>query len=152
MEPESSVLGAILGAVTGLVSPEGGTGAIYRPQSDVPADYRPLQIATEGYTYDMRPAELQTVSLVLSNGPALAIDFGPSAASWIAERTTQALGEPLWIRVCGEEVMAPIIVEPILDGQVMITGNFMEAELREVAELITGQSVCDMSNVVPAGK
>jgi len=152
MEPEISILGAILGAVTGLVSPDGGAGATYRPQPDVPAEYRPLQIATEGYSYDMRPTELREVSLIFSDGPALAIEFGPNAASWIAVRTTQAVGEYLWIHVCGEEVMVPIILEPILNGQVTITGDFTVSQLRDVAELITGQSVCDMGDVIPAGK
>lgn len=140
MEPESGIIGAILGAIAGLTEPSGGGS--YDPRTDVPADYRPLQLATEGYVYDMRPAELVEVAMIMDNGPSLYIAFGETAATWIADRTTQAIGERMWVYVCGVEVAVPVIQTPILDGQVMITGDFTVEELDQIASYITGADVC----------
>ena len=139
---ENDALGAVLGAVLGIMG--GGAESV----DTLPVDYRPLRLAGVGRLIDLRPADLQDVSLIYQPSPALAITFGPEAASWIASTTTIAVGEMISVSICGDEVMSPVIQTPILDGQVVISGNFSVAELTGYADYLTGHSLCEVTGTI----
>lgn len=66
---------------------------------------------------------LWTVHIVLTD----------EAAKKFGEITTRAVRKKMQIVVENRILMAPIVMNPIMKGEVAISGNFTEAEAREIA-------------------
>lgn len=81
-------------------------------------------------------ADLQSAELSIDqyNRPAVSIEFKREAARSFADLTrTYAGTHPIPILLDGEVLVAPIPEGPITDGQAIITGNFTQAEARNLA-------------------
>lgn len=60
----------------------------------------------------------------------------PLATEAFAEATAAAVGEALAIAVDDRILMAPRIMEPILDGSLHLSGNFAQAEAEQLAAVL----------------
>jgi len=65
--------------------------------------------------------------------PRVLITFNAEGREAFAEATREQVGRRLAILIEGEVVVAPIIMTPLLDGKVVITGNYSEAETEALA-------------------
>jgi len=61
------------------------------------------------------------------------ITFNAEGREAFAEATREQVGRRLAILIEGEVVLAPVIMTPLLDGKVVITGNYSEAETEALA-------------------
>lgn len=137
----NDILGAILGAITGL---SGGGDTLSAPVQVVPADYRPLQLSAVGRLYDVHPRDVREATVNVRETPSLILEFEPDLADWVAATTSIAIGDVITMSLCGEEVMTAVIQEPIVDGRVQITGgSYGVEELIEMSQLISGEQLCD---------
>ena len=152
MEPETGgLLGAIIGAVTGIADDGGATRDV--PIVEAPAEYQPLAISAAGQTMELGPASLSDVSLQLDPWPAILLEFRPRPAAMLASMTVRAVGQPMELSVCGELVMQPIIQETITRGAVQITGSdFSTEDLLRIAQRISGELPCDTAPPAAPGK
>lgn len=68
---------------------------------------------------------------------ALSLKMTPDSARAFAAFTKANVGKTVDLSVGGTVVMSPRLVEPILRGEVMISGQFGKGELRRLAERIS---------------
>lgn len=65
--------------------------------------------------------------------PLLQIDLAPDSREAFAQLTSASIGKVVHLRIDGKVVMSPRVVEPILQGTVIVSGEFSPSELRAVA-------------------
>jgi preprotein translocase subunit SecD len=68
--------------------------------------------------------------------PALAITLSPESTAAFAGFTRENLDKVVEFRIDGKVVMAPTVREPILRGEVQVSGNFTRLDLLETANRI----------------
>ncbi|MFD1983206.1 hypothetical protein ACFSOZ_11050 [Mesorhizobium newzealandense] len=88
------------------------------------------------------PLTLAIAKAVVVHDPApgqaaLNLKMTPDSARAFATFTTANVGKTIDLSVGGSVVMSPRLIEPILGGEVMISGRFAKGELRRLAERIS---------------
>ncbi|MGX5828779.1 SecDF P1 head subdomain-containing protein [Mesorhizobium sp. 43Arga] len=68
---------------------------------------------------------------------ALNLKMTPDSAKAFADFTTANVGKVIDLSVDGAVVASPRLVEPILGGEVMLSGTFAPGELQRLAERIS---------------
>ncbi len=68
--------------------------------------------------------------------PIVLIEFDSVGANEFGEATRKNVGKILAITLDGEEISAPVVQEPILDGKAQITGNFTVESAQHLALLL----------------
>jgi len=71
-----------------------------------------------------------------SNTAEVAIEFNKEGAELFAKATTANVGKPLVIVLDQKVISAPIVREPILNGQARITGDFTAKDAQNLAVLL----------------
>ena len=146
---ETDALGAILGAITSVVSGFGDGATSLGPG---PLDQRALTVGVPGWVYNAHSREILDIRVVDDFGPALTMEVDVAMAAWLASFTSENIGRPLEVQVCGTGVAAPIIQDTIADGRVMITAPDDTLEdLWAYAEMIAGHAPCP-SESAPSAK
>jgi preprotein translocase subunit SecD len=65
--------------------------------------------------------------------PVVSITFDAASTEALAAFTRDNVGRQTVIRIAGEEIMRPIIREPIIEGTVQISGSMTMADARDLA-------------------
>jgi protein-export membrane protein SecD len=68
--------------------------------------------------------------------PAVALRFGPHAASRIAEASSDNVGRQIAIAFDNVLIVAPVIREPFIDGAIQLSGGLNIQQARELATLL----------------
>ncbi len=76
--------------------------------------------------------------------PVLNFNFSKDAAEALGRVTSELVGQPMPVVIDGETVMSPILREPILGGEMQLTGNFEQDELDTLARRLSPP--CDTSD------
>ena len=84
----------------------------------------PLQLAV---------AKVSVVTDRITNGKSLSLELTPQSRDAFGEFTTQHVGDTVDLRIDGEVVMSPRLMEPILGGLIMVSGTFDPASLSRSA-------------------
>jgi preprotein translocase subunit SecD len=87
----------------------------------------PLQLAV---------AKVSVVTDRITNGKSLSLELTPQSRDAFGEFTTQHVGDTIDLRIDGEVVMSPRLMEPILGGLIMVSGAFEPARLVEIGKQI----------------
>ncbi len=82
-----------------------------------------------------------------TNSPALSLILTPEATAAFAEFTTAEVGHQIEVRIDGEVVMTPRLMDPILGGELWISGRFEEGELAALATRISSGAVVEVEAV-----
>ena len=91
-----------------------------------------LHVIQESLT--LQKTDIKSAEVRLVDGQwAVHIVFTDEAAKKFGEITTRAVRKPMQIVIENRIVSAPIVMLPIMDGRVVISGSFTEATAREVA-------------------
>ena len=77
--------------------------------------------------------EAEAVRDTATGQPAIGIAFDTDSAEALAAFTRDHVGRQIVIRIDGEDVMSPIIREPILGGEILISGNMTMADAEALA-------------------
>ena len=77
--------------------------------------------------------EAEAVRDTATGQPAIGIAFDTGSAEALAAFTRDHVGRQIVIRIDGEDVMSPIIREPILGGEILISGNMTMADAEALA-------------------
>jgi preprotein translocase subunit SecD len=87
------------------------------------------------------PLPLAITTAVVSREPGgsagLTLTLSADSAKAFGTLTTTNVGKTVDIRIDGKTVLAPVIRDPILGGELRISGNYTRDELAEVAALIS---------------
>ena len=67
----------------------------------------------------------------------LAIDFNERGAFAFADITTEHTGRRIALVINGKAVFAPLVMAPIMDGRVIVSGDFTMAELKRLVTNLT---------------
>ncbi|MCK4859366.1 MAG: protein translocase subunit SecD, partial [Candidatus Omnitrophica bacterium] len=70
------------------------------------------------------------------NQPTVALQFNPEGAKQFAKITSENTGSRLAIVLDGEVQSAPVIREPIPNGEAVISGNFSQTEANDLAIIL----------------
>jgi len=150
MEPDplGAVLGPLLGAIGSLIDPGAGSVEIYK---DAPAEHRPLRLAAPDTARDIHPSEIRSAGLTTdyTGGLAIELSFDDAVRDWFATTTRDNVGNTISVLICGAEVTAPVIREPILAGNVLITGNLDAVEWSSLLAVVAGQFDCEGRALAP---
>ena len=95
-------------------------------------------------TGDMVKNATKQVGDVAQNGnaqPFVALEFNEEGKKIFAEATAQNVGKPIQIIMDATIISAPIVSNPITDGNAIITGNFTGESAEELASLIRAGSL-----------
>ena len=68
---------------------------------------------------------------------AIRLELTPDSRKAFGEFTTRHLNETIDLKVDGEVLMSPRLMEPILGGEVMVSGMFQPGELEKVAKRVS---------------
>ncbi|MER8391150.1 hypothetical protein NKH10_04480 [Mesorhizobium sp. M1340] len=68
---------------------------------------------------------------------ALSRELTPDGRKAFAEFTSANVGNTIDLSIDGSVVMSPRLVEPILGGRLMVSGNFVQGELTRIANRIS---------------
>jgi preprotein translocase subunit SecD len=80
--------------------------------------------------------------------PVISITFDAASTEAFAAFTRDNVGRETVVRIDGEEIMRPIIREPILKGTVQISGNMTIADAKDLAaRLASGDAVIEVELV-----
>lgn len=71
-----------------------------------------------------------------TNQPVLRLTLTPESAKAFGELTAANVGRVVELRLDGKLMMAPVVREPIVGGAIEISGDFVPAELKDVADRI----------------
>lgn len=63
----------------------------------------------------------------------------------LSELTAANVGQKISLRVCGEDVSNPNVVEPITGSALVVTG-FTEAKADAIVDVLTGDTPCEAKN------
>lgn len=89
-------------------------------------------IATGADVVEARP------SFDYNDNPAVMFRMSAAGARAFGEHTRAHIGEPIGIVFDGRLITAPRVMEPILGGNGMVTGQFTVAEATDMAAAIAG--------------
>jgi preprotein translocase subunit SecD len=79
----------------------------------------------------------EAISDMATGEPVVSISFDAASTEAFAAFTRDNVGRKTVIRIDGEEIMRPIIREPILGGEVLISGNMTMADAGDLALRLT---------------
>jgi len=84
----------------------------------------------------------------MTGEPVVSITFDAASTEAFAAFTRDNVGRATVVRIDGEEIMRPIIREPILEGTVQISGNMTMADAGDLALRLTlGDAVIEVELV-----
>jgi preprotein translocase subunit SecD len=90
----------------------------------------------------------EAISDMATGQPVVSITFDAASTEAFAAFTRDNVGRTTVVRIDGEEIMSPIIREPILKGTVQISGNMTMADARDLAARLTsGDAVIEVELV-----
>jgi preprotein translocase subunit SecD len=95
-----------------------------------------LTPARAGESMVLHVEHVSVVNEPVSNQLALKMELTPESKEAFGAFTNRHIGEQVDLKVDGEVIMSPVVREPILGGEVMITGRFGRAELVGIAKRI----------------
>lgn len=96
-----------------------------------PADVPAGKLEIGGMAFE---EPLDSIAVIEEYGnPALEIQFGDQDAAAFTQLTSDRIGLTLEFSLDGEVLMAPRLMDPILGGNVRVSGNFTRAELEDIA-------------------
>jgi preprotein translocase subunit SecD len=72
----------------------------------------------------------------IGDRPAMKLDLTPESRDAFGAFTTKHVGKVVDLKIDGKVVMSPVVREPILGGQLMVSGNFERGELVAIAKRI----------------
>lgn len=79
----------------------------------------------------------EVVADIATGQPVVSITFDAASAEAFAAFTRDNVGMLTVVRVDGEEIMRPVIREPIVAGTVQISGNMTMADAEALARRLT---------------
>jgi len=82
-------------------------------------------------------AHAETVVDAATGEPVLDIKLTPEGARSFAALTSASVGKTLALRIDGTVVATPKLLDPILGGEVRVSGSFGADELRSIASRIS---------------
>lgn len=83
----------------------------------------------------------EAISDKATGQPVLSITLDAASTEAFAAFTRDNVGRETVVRIDGEEIMRPIIREPILEGTVQVSGNMTLASARDLAaRLASGEA------------
>jgi preprotein translocase subunit SecD len=89
--------------------------------------------------------EAEAIADRATGEPVVSITFDAASTEAFAAFTRNNVGRKTVIRIDGEDVMSPIIREPILGGSVQISGNMTMADATHLAARLTsGDAVIEV--------
>ncbi len=98
-----------------------------------PAQSIDLHVIQDSLT--LHKGDITRAEAVLDNGMwTVRIDLAEPAARKFAEITARGVRKPMQIVVENRILSAPIVMTPITGGQIVLSGNFTEADARALAE------------------
>jgi preprotein translocase subunit SecD len=90
----------------------------------------------------------EAISDMATGQPVVSITFDAASTEAFAAFSRDNVGRKTVVRIDGEEIMSPIIREPILEGNVQISGNMTMADARDLAARLTsGDAVIEVELV-----
>jgi preprotein translocase subunit SecD len=81
-------------------------------------------------------AKVSVVTDRITNQKSLSLELTPQSREAFGEFTTQHVGDTVDLRIDGEVVMSPRLMEPILGGLIMVSGTFEPGQLVEIGKRI----------------
>ena len=79
----------------------------------------------------------EAISDMATGQPVVSITFDAASTEAFAAFTRDNVGRKTVVRIDGEEIMSPIIREPILEGTVQISGGMTMADAKALAVRLT---------------
>jgi preprotein translocase subunit SecD len=79
----------------------------------------------------------EAISDMATGQPVVSITFDAASTEAFAAFTRDNVGRMTVVRIDGEEIMRPIIREPIIEGTVQISGNMTMADAGDLALRLT---------------
>ncbi len=79
----------------------------------------------------------EATSDMATGQPVVSITFDAASTAAFATFTRDNVGKATVVRIDGEEIMRPIIREPIIEGTVQISGNMTKADAESLAARLT---------------
>jgi preprotein translocase subunit SecD len=90
----------------------------------------------------------EATSDMATGEPVVSITFDAASTEAFAAFTRDNVGKATVVRIDGEEIMRPIIREPILEGTVQISGNMTMVDAGDLALRLTlGDAVIEVELV-----
>ncbi|MBM2575448.1 hypothetical protein JQC91_03950 [Jannaschia sp. Os4] len=92
-------------------------------------------VPTNGTPLAFGPSDLRSVQPTFDHDgqPAVAFVLSDETVRRFGEMTARNVREIIELRLCGEVLTAPRVMEPILGGALQITGSFTVAEATDLA-------------------
>ena len=102
---------------------------VCRPDGVEPAQLGigPLEFSPQSFL-----ASVQTSAP--SVGYSIAIQLNETGAARVATLTREQLGRPVDLRLDDEVIASPVVHTPILDGRILIAGDFTRFTVTEIVE------------------
>jgi len=85
---------------------------------------------------ELSVAKVSVVTDRITNQKSLSLELTPQSREAFGEFTTQHVGDTVDLRIDGEVVMSPRLMEPILGGLIMVSGTFEPGQLVEIGKRI----------------
>ncbi|NBC19734.1 MAG: hypothetical protein GVY06_01590 [Alphaproteobacteria bacterium] len=122
-------------ALVGCAGPtdaDGGLFSLCRPEGVAPGHLRIGDMQAHPETMEVR---------LDARGEGgwygITIRLDPTAADRLAQVTRENIGQPLVLAIDGEIIAEPVVQTPILDGRVLISGNFTRHEAGAIVERLS---------------
>lgn len=78
------------------------------------------------------------------------IHLDPASADRLAQVTRERIGRPLALSIDGEVLAEPVVQTPILDGRLLISGNFTRHEASLIVERLSPPCTTDPAGAADA--
>lgn len=141
MEPDGSgLIGGFIAALTGIM----GWGNDAPPVYPLPGA-TVIELRVEGDALSLAPAQVLSVQPDVNaqtGAPQIGLTLTREAAEAFGRITSLHVGDRMDLSVCGDILMTPVIREPILGGQIVISGDFTVEETETYAGMIAGVIPC----------
>ena len=99
-----------------------------------PAAGQAIELHVIQDSLSLQKSDIKSAEVRLIDGQwAVHIVFTDEAAKKFGEITTRAIRKPMQIVIENRIISAPIVMLPIMDGRVVISGNLTEATAQEMA-------------------
>jgi preprotein translocase subunit SecD len=79
----------------------------------------------------------EAISDLVTGQPVVSITFDAASTEAFAVFTRDNVGKETVVRIDGEEIMRPIIREPIIEGTVQVSGNMTMEDAAALAKRLT---------------
>jgi preprotein translocase subunit SecD len=107
-----------------------------------------LMSAALGAALSLTVLRAEAISDMATGEPVVSIIFDATSTEAFAAFTRDHVGRTTVVRIDGEEIMRPIIREPIVGGEVRISGGMtMEDAKKLAARLTSGDAVIEVELV-----